>query len=71
MVNLDGAGGVFSLLKIDGGCGVRVVEYSSDHLASACARFDGDAGEVSAEDVVTCIAPVVVYICPGLAELFA
>ena len=59
------------MLKIDGGGGVRVIEYSSHHLAASSTRFDGDAGEVSAEDVVSGIAPVMVYICPGCPELFA
>lgn len=58
-------------VEIDGCCGVGIIKCPSHHLATVGARFDGDTGEVSSENVVAGIASIMVYICPGLSELFA
>ncbi len=71
MVNLYFIGGILAPREVDSGCGIRVIKCTGEHDASVSAWFDGDAGEVSAKNIVTGIAPVVVYIGPGLAELIA
>ena len=66
MVNLHL--GSFVLGEVDCFAGVFIVEIAGGDDAVVCVGSYCDVGEVAAENVVACVAAVVVNICPGGSE---